>query len=229
MRIPKAIPTAAVCAVLALGSVAAPAAAASPRLAFVNGIPGRSVDVCIGNSEVKSALRYGRWSQTTVSPGTRTVRFRAASPGRCNGTILARRSYDLVADADVTVVATARSPKVVTFNNLQAPAPVGTINWMAARQASDIGTVILSITAGSILVPAAPPVPFEKGDQWRTSFGAGASLPLTFAAYRPSKLEPFAGPNQYLTYEGRRHEIILVGSRTSNARFVAIVRPTITP
>lgn len=214
---------------LALGGLASPAAAANPRLAFVNGIPGKTVDVCVGNTEVKSNLRYGRWAQATASPGNRTVKFRNAAPGTCNGSTVARRSLDLVADADVTLVATPSTPKVVAFNNKSAPAPVGNINWISVRQASDVGSVMFAITAGSTVTPSAPPAVFAKGEQWRSSFGAGANLPITFAAYKPSKASPFVGPEQYLTYEGRRHEIILVGSKPSNARFVAVVRPTIAP
>jgi hypothetical protein len=97
-------------------ALAIPAAAAAPRLAFVNGIPGKVVDVCVGSRELKSNLRYGRWFERTLGAGERSVQFRRASPGKCKGTILARRTFDLEADVDGTVVATARSPKIVQFN-----------------------------------------------------------------------------------------------------------------
>src|SRR5687767_14200533 len=45
---------------LAIGALAAPAAAADPRVAFLNGIAGKTVDVCVGNNEVKSRLKYGK-------------------------------------------------------------------------------------------------------------------------------------------------------------------------
>ena len=105
-------------AVIAAGALAAPVAAVNPRLALVNGIPGRTVDVCVGNSEVRSNLKYGGWVERFVAPGSRTVRFRRAAPGRCQGTVLAQTTLLLVDDDDKTVVGTRRVPKVVVFENL---------------------------------------------------------------------------------------------------------------
>ena len=187
------------------------------------------VDVCIGGKEVKSNLRYGRWVEKTVAPGEHTVRFRLASPGTCKGPTLARRAFDLGADADRTVVATSRNPnKVVVFNNRLAPAPVGNTDWISFRQASDIGSVVASFTQGQVVEPSAPET-FAKGQQWRLNLGAGAEIPLMWAVYRPSKATPFLGPVPTLTFAPRRHEVILVGTRTSNAKLVTIVRPTIAP
>ena len=45
-----------------------------------------SVDVCVGNTEVSSRLRYGGWFARSVDPGNRTVRFRAASAAAATGT-----------------------------------------------------------------------------------------------------------------------------------------------
>jgi len=229
MRTFRAVSLSVLIGAAGLVTLASPAAAAAPRLAFVNGIPGKAVDVCVGSRELKSHLRYGRWFEATLGTGERNVKFRQASPGRCKGATLARQTFDLEEDVDGTVVATARSPKIVTFNNKLAPAPTGNINWMAVRHAADVGSVVFSITSGSTLVPAAPPASFAKASQWKSSFGTGANLPILFSAFKPSAASPFVGPAQVLTYEGRRHEVILVGSRASNARFVIIVRDTIAP
>jgi hypothetical protein len=212
---------------MAIGTLALPAAAAAPRLAFVNGIPGKTVDVCIGNREVKSNLRYGRWFETSVGAGERTVRFRKASPGRCQGRTLARQTFDLEADVDGTVVATTRSPKrTVVFNNRLAPVPEGNVNWVAVRHAADLGRAVITQHVGFVLAPAAAPTPFHKGEEATESYGA-STLAMLFAAYRPSQASPFIGPSEILTYPGRRSELILVGTRTSNAKFVTIVRDTI--
>jgi hypothetical protein len=214
--------------VVALGSSAIPVAAANPRLAFVNGIPGKTVDVCVGDTEIKSGLRYGRWFDHTFAPGERRVKFRNASPGTCKGKTLARRTYELEADVDGTIVATAEAPKLVDFDNTLSPAPVGNVNWVAARHAADLGAAVITQHVGFAISPSAVPVPFEKGDSWRDTFGT-STLAMLFAAYRPAKGSPFLGPGEVLTYSGRRSEIILVGTRPSNARFVTIMRPTIAP
>lgn len=229
MRTFRALSLSVMIGALGLVGFATPAAAAAPRLAFVNGIPGKVLDVCVGSKELKSDLRYGRWFEATLGNGERVVKFRKASPGKCKGATLARKPLELEADVDGTIVATARSPKVVSFNNKLAPAPTGNTNWMAVRHAADVGSVVFAITSGSTLVPAAPPAAFAKGDQWKSSFGASANLPILFSAFKPDKASPFSGPVQVLTFEGRRHEVILVGSRVANARFVTIVRDTIAP
>jgi hypothetical protein len=100
---------------------------------------------------------------------------------------------------------------------------------MAVRHAADVGSVVFSIVSGSTVAPSAPPVPFAKGSQWKDTWGPGANLPILFSAFKPNRASPLAGPAQVLTYEGRRHEVILVGSKAANARFVTIVRDTIVP
>jgi hypothetical protein len=226
MRKSRTVVLSALMGIVAVASFAAPAVAANPRLAFVNGIPGKSVDVCVGDSEVKSGLRYGRWFDRTLAPGERTVRFRAASAGTCKGRTLARKTFDLEANVDATIVVTARSPKVVSFNNKLTPAPVGNTNWLAFRHAGDMGSVVASITQGEVIQPSAVQT-FDKSEQWRVGFGGSSSFPLTFAVFKPSKFTPFLGPAQVLMVGPRRHEIILVGTTPSNARLVAVVRPTI--
>ena len=220
----RSLAIAALIVALALGVLAVPTAAANPLLAFVNGIPGTKVDVCIGNQEVRSNLKYGKWFQRSVAPGNRTVRFRRAAPGRCTGRVLGREDLILAADDDLTLVGTRRPDKVVLFDN--TPVPVGTTNTVYVRHAADVGNVAINIGAEGFVTPNALPPEFEKGDE--DIFGLGASsLVLRFAATRVGRLEPLAGPRQYLTIEGRRHEIILVGNKPRNARFVAFARPTL--
>jgi hypothetical protein len=222
MRIPRRVSLAAIGAVLVVGTLAAPAVAANPRLALVQGIPGKRVDVCIDDAEVRSNVRYGAWFQRNVGTGAHTVKF------RCSGKVLASRTLDLEADDDITLVATARSPKVVVWNNLGAPAPVGNIDWIAVRNASDVRDVLISVLVGSIVNPSALPQTWDKGDQWRQNYGT-SSVSVFVGASQMGAATPFAGPDQYIAYQGRRHELILVGSKPRNARFVGVVRSTIAP
>jgi hypothetical protein len=228
MRIPTRVSLAAIGAVLVVGTLAVPAAAANPRLAVVQGIPGKTVDVCIGATEVRSRVRYGAWFQTTVGAGTRTIKFRTAERGRCTGKVLVTRTLDLQADDDVTLVATAKSPKVVVWDNLTSPAPVGNIDWIAVRNASDVSDVLISVLVGNIVNPSALPQTWDKGDEWRQNYGT-SSLAFVVGASQMGVATPFVGPNQFIAYQGRRHELVLVGSKPRNARFVAVVRSTIAP
>jgi hypothetical protein len=206
---------------MAIGALAVPAAAADPRLAFVNGIAGRIVDVCVGNAEVVSRLRFGKFRQEFVEAGDRTVRFRAASPGNCNGNVLAQRTVTLVDDDDMTLVGTARSPqKVVVFDN--TPVPVGPgVAGLAIRHAADVAPVAMTLTGAGFIAPSIAPPEWEKGDEIRTTT---ASQGLIIAASKPNQVSPFEGPKQFNFREGRRTEVILVGSSTRNARFAVVDR-----
>ena len=129
---------------VAIGSTAVGGSAVPARLAFVNGVPGRAADVCVGAKEVRSALGYGRWAQTVVAPGTRTITFRVAARGRCKGAILAQSLQVLGAGDTLTLVATAKSPqKMVVFDNaglgVYTPPSVGfTTAWRNASDSSDL-------------------------------------------------------------------------------------------
>lgn len=241
MRSKRTIAFAIASATLAIGTLTGPAAAQppDPRLAFVNGIPGEVVEVCIGDNEVRPRLRYGRSFDRSVAPGDRIVRFREASPGECNGDLLARRRFvganALVPTDDLTLVGTRRQPKkVVVFDNrldtVDFDPPIGPAAWRAIRHAADVGNVVITEEEIDYEGPEAAVTPerWQKGDQEVESGAAieGAGL---IAAGKPGRARPFVGPNQYNFRDGRRTEIILVGTTLRNARFALIDRPTIAP
>ena len=228
MRYHKHLAIAAMTSALAIGMLAAPAAAQlDPRVAFVNGIPGRVVDVCIGNNEVRSNLRYGRWFQRVVNPGNPTIRFRVARPGNCTGNVLAQAKLNgLNADDDLTLVATRIPAKVVVFFN--TPVPVGNVNVWYVRHAADVGDAAISFEFEGLLQPnALPPTStWEKGDESIVNLGT-ESFTARFTAARADGLEAIAESRAFLTFPERRHEFILIGTNANNARFVGIARPTL--
>jgi hypothetical protein len=205
---------------LAIGALGGPAAAQEPpRIAFVNGIPGRTVDVCVGNNEVKSKLKYGAWVQRTFNPGIRTVRFRNAAPGRCTGRILGTEQVTLIIDTDLTLVATKLPDKVIEWDNMTPPSAINTLGWMSIRHAADVGQVVFARETDVIV--SALPVVFVKGQEVRFVGISNQSFWLT--ATRIDKALPLA-QGHFQVVEGRRLEIILVGTNASNARFVVIYR-----
>ena len=228
MRVSRRLALASASALLAIGSIALPAAAANPLIAVVQGMPGKVVDVCLNNTEIKSGLRYGGWTQKVVAPALYTLRFRTASAGRCKGTVLAKTVLAISADQDVTFVGKSKGEKFVWFHNTDVPKPVGDVDWVAWRHAADVGPVALNVWLIGMAVPTAVPT-FDVLDEWRQTFGGPFSAGHTFSVFKPGGLEPFLGPKQYLTTSGRRHEIYLVGTTTKNARFVLVARPTIAP
>ena len=175
----------------AIGATAAPAAAASPRVAFVQGIRGKTVDVCIGGNEVRSNLKYGKWFQRTAGAGSKVVKFRMSAPGACTGSVLGQKTLDLAADDDLTIVVTRSAQKVLDFDNTGlgdlTPSVVGA-SFLAVRQAADLGGVSFKGNLGTVFTPTADPV-FTKGDQWLNLLSAGL---LWVAATRPRSNRRFA-------------------------------------
>jgi hypothetical protein len=211
---------------LAIGTIAAPAAAVTPSIGLVNGYPGRVVDVCVGNAEVKSRLTYGRGVVRSIGIGTKTVRFRAASAGSCNGNILGTKVLTLVDDDDRTIVLSRSGPnKVVEFINTPVPTDPE-INYIYLRHAGTMGSVVISFEDQSFATPAVAPTPFVKGDT--DLIEETTPEPMLFGVYLENGLDPIV-LKQYLTLEGRRQEFIVVGSSKSNARLATLVRPLALP
>lgn len=213
-------------AVITAGALTAPVAAVDPRLTLVNGIPGRTVDVCIGTNEVRSNLRYGGWVERFVAPGSRTIRFRAAASGKCTGAVLAQRVLFLADDDDKTVVGTRRAPdKVVAFENL--PYVAATNATITFRHASDLGPVNVHYFASGFVGPAAPPPSIAKGQQIG-SITIGAPFAAEYTVYRAGRARPFHS-EWYSTETGQRHEVILLGTTARNDKVVSIRRPIPAP
>jgi len=219
MRKVRVVIMAALAMALAVGAIGAPVAAANPKLLLVNGIPGRTVDVCVGNTEVKSGLKYGAYVQRIVAPGIRTIRFRAASPGNCNGAILASRTRDFLVDEDLTLVGTKKSPnKVVVFVN----PPLGaSTNSAAFRYAGYLGDINVALQLSTFITPAALAPAWDKGSQYyiapSVSFWLGISL------WRANTVDPFR-ESMVQAVDGYRSEYILVGTTTANDKLVKVRR-----
>jgi hypothetical protein len=220
----------AICVALTMAALASPVSAANPTLAIVNGIPGRTVDVCIGAKEVRSGLRYGKWFERRVSPGEKRIRLRAAVPGTCSGRLLAAGNVAVTGD-DLTIVGTSKGPgKLMVFSNasISPPAAVFAFTWYAVRHAADLGEVTFRVTDDLLpLSPAATPAVdpvWDKGDE-RTGSAEGDGL-IAVAATRPGSQRPLAAAVvEHGGTEGySRLQLILVGSAPKNARIVTLLQ-----
>lgn len=221
-------------ALLVIVSLPTMAADTKGTLAIVNGVPGKSVDVCLNGKEIKSGLAYGGKIQlATVATGAKTIKFHARDPRKCKGTLLGRDQFPLPAAADLTIVVTKEAPRVVVFDNTglgeipPAGAPTSD-NLFAIRMAADVGADLsFDAWAGPPTnIPVSPSAVFSKGQENRspnTSFGispgfvwqpratiVGGAAPVRAAAAR--------------TVASHRYEWILVGTKASNARWVFIDR-----
>ena len=142
--------------------------------------------------------------------------------------MLASKVLILVDDDDLTLVATAKSPmKVVQFDNTPVPGDSDT-NYTYFRHAADVGPAVIGHEDLNIQVPdpAAAPTPFVKGD---TDLFTHAAPELMLVSAVPENGVEAIASRGVLTLQGRRQEVILVGSKKSNSRFAFVVRPIAAP
>lgn len=224
-------------AALAVTALGAPAAAADDTgtLAIVQGRPGVKVDICIGNKEQKSGAGYGSvLRKDVVGTGPKLIRFFKKNDARnCGGTKIGSKSVDIAAGDDLTIVLTAKAPKVVMFDNT-SPSDLGEIpprggplgySWVSWASAADFDTNFFydfwNLEGTDIPVsPAANPV-FEKGSRFTGT--PTDSVVFRLWATLPENPGVVAG-KRFFTKDERRYEAILVGTRKANAKFVFINR-----
>jgi hypothetical protein len=234
LRSPRNIILVAATAALSISALGAPvsAEAADKRpLAIVNGIPGQRVDFCLNGKEIKSGARYGGKKTLSVSPGRKVLKIHKKAPGKCKGALLGKRFFKLQTHDDLTFVATmkktARQPnKIVRFRNNDlgtVPQPSEGSGLYVMRHAADIGKVVFHVNEGGDFPQPqlAATQPFVKGDQtspaqitagskqfWATR---GTYSTVVAAAFPLLAATPFF-----------RYQLILVGTKLANSRFVAI-------
>jgi hypothetical protein len=224
--------------VLALAALAAPVAAgvsATGTLAIVNGIPGGKVDICLKGEEIRSGLGYGGKVFRIQDPGDTVLKVYRADRRTCRGTLLAKGAFTLATQGDLTLVATAKAPKVVIFDNaglgLIPPkgSPSAYAPW-AWRHAADLGKVNIwfqaSFYGGSY--QRIQPEPYtsdvwRKGDQ-EISDTASAVTDYRLKATRPGKTKALATSKTIPLVTSRRFEWYLLGTTTANAKFVVFSR-----
>jgi hypothetical protein len=237
LRSPRNIILVAATAAIAISALGAPVSAAEGDkrpLAIVNGIPGQRVDFCLNGKEIKSGARYGGKKTLSVSPGRKVLKIHKKAPGKCKGTLLGKRFFKLEPHSDFTFVATkkktAKQPnKIVRFrnNDLGAlPQPSGHSGLFVMRHAADIGRVVFHTNEGGEFPQPQPAAtqPFVKGDQ------------TTPAEITPGSKQFWATRGVYSTVVATafpllaatpffRYQLILVGTKPTNSRFVAIKQP----
>ena len=219
-------------AALAITALGAPAAAGTPhvRLAIVNGIPAKKIDVCVNGKEIKSRLPYGKKVFKRTNTAKANIKFFARDPRKCKGRLLGKK---LVSLDDATVVITKKKPKkVLVFDNLGLGevGPAGHVDGaIALRHAADVGEVNFTVSYGSV-----SPNPWvhnsidiwEKGD---STSGPDVFAPngkvLTLWVNLPASEFTYVGPHVRYLAPGYRNEWIFVGTNGKNAKVVFFKRP----
>lgn len=208
------------------------------KLAIVNGVPGKRVDVCINGHETKSALPYGAKVFREVGNAPKLVKFFAADPRQCKGVLLGRKSFDPPpGGTNLTIVLSKRKPnRVALFDNTQYyPDLDPGDSLLIWRYAGDIGktNLYIDIIQSQPLPPG--PAATPSASPWAKTNAFGADVPaeefaeLRSRATRNGKTKTIAKTPFGKVKAGQRHETILVGTDGSNARFVRVNRKAPVP
>jgi hypothetical protein len=205
---------------LALTAFAGTASAATPgaTVNVAHGIPGVKVDVCVAGSAVKKDFKYGQKFQATLPAGTYTIRVRAAAhAATCRGTVLIKQSVTLTDGLNATAVANyvAGKPALSIFvNDLTVPSPdkatitvrhtakAPTVDvWLNGGTAPAIENLARQGSVGPVAVDAAV-------YSWWVSADGGYA--------------PVIGPRVAELKAGRAYQILAVGTKPANYRFIVI-------
>ena len=212
-------------------TLAVPAAAQvteTGRVVFVNGIPGTRIDICVNGREIRSGLPYGRQKAKRLFAAQKLITIFKKDPRRCRGRLLARKRFDLLPDAELTVVATRGRPdRIRIFSSTDLVAGPSA----AFRYAGDMGPVSLKFDMWLKVIgdePLVPVNPVANGVAWAKGSYSSAPFPenavVRVKARRYGRTRVIAVSPKVEYDFGRCVEWILVGTRGTNARFVLVYR-----
>ena len=226
---------------LAATAIALPAAAAPGKgtIGLINGAPGTGrVDLCINGKEIRGRTKYGGRAYRVMTPGNKTIKVFKADPRKCKGKLLGKKTIALVAGDDFTIVWTRKSPKFTTFSNTlgdipAAPGDPYAVDFMFWRHAADLGNASIKYQYAEppsavfpAIAPSVDPV-WVKGDQFGPQQAGGPGYEWRLRATRPDKSYAFAKTPWIVTEASRRIEMILLGDKPKNAKFIVWIRTVV--
>jgi hypothetical protein len=205
-------------AAVAVTAFAGAASAAAPATVNVaHGIPGVAVDVCLGRTAVKANFKYGQQFRAQLPAGSYKLSVRAHTVTPCRGAVLIKQTVTLTAGLNATAVANyvAGKPGLSIFvNDLSGTtADTATISVVHAATAPRVDVWLNGGTApavsGLLRHTAVGPVAVDKGVySWWVSAAGG--------------YKPVIGPRVASLSAGHAYQIIAVGTRPANYRFIVI-------
>ena len=223
MRIPRTLAIAGIGSTLLLGSLAAPASAVSypVKINIVQGIPGKTFEVCIGTNEVRSTAKYGSVTKVPVEPGVYMIKLKRPSSGKCKGQLYRKTTVAVAVNQDLTVVATRKSPsKWITYYNPQTTT-VDT-GLLSITHAADLGNVGISYLVSG-LAPGESPYIWSKGER-RLLPAVSAGTVASVVAMKVGHTRLLGGLRRQSFAPGKHYDYILLGTEGRNAKWARVVR-----
>jgi hypothetical protein len=232
MKVRKLI-LAAASAALALGTLAVPASANGADYATVfvaHGIPGAVVDVCVGGDEVRSNFKYGRkFKLFPVPEGESRIRVFLADKRTCKGTKVIDEDVLLQGGRNYTAVAWLKKgqPALKIFETDIGLAPGNasvTVRHVAKAPAVHVYLARALSPAGADPGPFGPTIAnLTRG----SSAGPLEVAPAVYAWWVALLGDPMPviGPDTGPLYPEGAYQILAVGTKAQNYRFIVIAQP----
>lgn len=215
---------------LLLASALASPAVAAPGDAIVhglNGLPGTRIDVCLGDLEILSRVRYGRSKvDMTVAPGDYRLKMREAASGTCDGRLL--KAVDITFEADTSYTVATWKPKrkvaVKRFVN-DVSLPAADAVTLTLRHLAKSGTIdgwvwqVIRPASGHFFDPTFDDVAKGRG-QGPVSMVEEQTLIEVYPTKRTHRLR-FEFLWTYL-FAGGAYQAYVVGTKERNFRVVLV-------
>jgi hypothetical protein len=227
----RALATAVLTGSLAIAALAAPAAAGENATVWVaHGIPGATVDVCLGSTAVKTDFKYGQRFKASLPAGSYTIGVRLAAHQDCKGKLVIKQTVAVTSGLNATAVAVVKNDKpqlAIYVNDVRAPEtaanPYTTVSVIHEAKAPAVSVWL----AKTIRLVAATPPPtiqdFTRGEQ-AGPVALNADV-YTFWVSLAGKSAPVIGPAVKDLKAGRAYTIIAVGTNAHNYRFIVFSSP----
>lgn len=213
---------------LAVGAMGSPATAAplDATVVFVQGFPGKTVELCVKNIEVKSNFQYGGKVKKKYGAGTYKVVFRQKAPGVCNGAKIAARKVTLSSGESVTLVGGPKGsgPTIRFFNNDPlAAAPTAVFAAFMISHAAKLGA--LDAYIAQVFEPLAPTPTISDIKQGKQGVWFVPEGFFSTWLVKKGTSQPLFGPINKVSALQKVNHYVAVGSKQQNFKLVFFTTP----
>lgn len=193
-------------------------AAKNPATVHVlHAVPGATVDVCVGKTEVKSNFEYKRHFTAELPAGTYKLSIRAAEPGECTGDRIKGTEVDLMANKNYTVVAGLSGKGAVrmfAFKNNMSNIADGKARVQVRH--------VAAAPSVDVWVNGAPAITsFVNGEEATVALPQGD---YTVKVALKGTTTVAIGPRTFSLDEGVAYQVFAVGSGDAGYRFLVLAQ-----
>ncbi len=200
------------------GASAAPSRGSKATVWVLHAVPGATVDVCVGNTEVKSNFNYGRRFSAKLPAGSYRLSIHAAKAGDCTGATIKATTVDLKANKNYTVAAGLGAKggvRLYAFKNDLSPIHGAkarvTVRHVAAAPSVDVW------------VNGAPAIKrFVAGEEATVALPAPADYTVRVAP--KGTTTTVIGPRTFSLDKGMAYQVFAAGTADAGYRFLVLAQ-----